>query len=71
LEGGNSYPRSEAVRLRDFVPKAPSPKTAAWYAIVNANMAPESSELADRLDAMGDMQFLGDDIRRPDTVSRL
>jgi hypothetical protein len=34
-------------------------------------MAPESGELADLLDAMGDMQLLGDDIRRPGAVSRL
>ena len=42
--------------LSDFDPKAPPPKTAAWHAIVNANMAPEGGELADLLDAIGDMK---------------
>jgi Family of unknown function (DUF5906) len=39
--------------LRHFDPKAPPPKTEAFWAIVNANHAPEDSELADILDRLG------------------
>src|SRR5215472_18866486 len=35
------------------VPKAPPPKTAAFWDIVDANRAPEDAELADALDAHG------------------
>jgi hypothetical protein len=36
--------------LSSFNPKAPPPKTEAFWAIVDANVAPEESELADVLD---------------------
>src|SRR5262249_47811661 len=36
--------------LSKFDPKAPPPKTAAFWAIVDANRAPEAGELADVLD---------------------
>jgi hypothetical protein len=39
--------------LSGFDPKAPPPKTEAFWAIVNANHAPEDSELADVLDRLG------------------
>ena len=39
--------------LSDFNPKAPPPKKAAFWAIVDANRAPEDAELADTLDALG------------------
>ena len=39
--------------LSDFDPKAPPPKTPAFWAIVDANRAPEDAELADVLDRMG------------------
>jgi hypothetical protein len=39
--------------LTTFNPKAPPPKTAAFWEIVDANQAPENAELADVLDAMG------------------
>jgi hypothetical protein len=45
--------------LSGFDPKAPPPKTAAFWEIVNANRAPEDVELADVLDALG----------RPDAVT--
>ena len=38
--------------LRGFNPKAPPRKTAAFWAIVDANRAPEDAELADILDAL-------------------
>ena len=38
--------------LSDFNPKAPPPKTAAFWAIVDANRAPEDAELADVLDKL-------------------
>ena len=40
--------------LRNFDAKAPPPKTAAFYDIVDANRAPEDAELADALDALGE-----------------
>jgi hypothetical protein len=45
--------------LSDFNPKAPPPKTAAFWAIVDANRAPEDAELADVLDKL----------ERPDAVT--
>jgi hypothetical protein len=39
--------------LSAFDPKAPPPKTAAFWAIVDANQAPEDAELADVLDSLG------------------
>jgi len=45
--------------LSRFNPKAPPPKTDAFWAIVDASRAPESGELADVLDDMG----------RPSTVT--
>ena len=39
--------------ISDFDPKAPPPKTAAFWAIVDANRAPEDAELADVLDKLG------------------
>jgi hypothetical protein len=38
--------------LTGFNPKAPPPKTAAFWEIVDANRAPEDSELADLLDKL-------------------
>jgi hypothetical protein len=39
--------------LSGFDPKAPPPKTAAFWAIVDANAAPEDAELADVIDKLG------------------
>jgi hypothetical protein len=39
--------------LAGFDPKAPPPKTAAFWEIANANRAPEDAELMDVLDALG------------------
>ena len=39
--------------LTDFNPKAPPPKTEAFYEIVNASRTPEDAELADALDELG------------------
>jgi hypothetical protein len=39
--------------LSGFNPKAPPPKTAAFWDIVNAGRAPEEAELADVLDKLG------------------
>src|SRR5262245_57332827 len=38
--------------LSGFDPKAPPPKTEAFWDVVNANRAPEESELSDVLDAL-------------------
>lgn len=42
-----------ALRLDDFDPKAPPPKTPAFWQIVAAGEAPESGELRDLIEAMG------------------
>jgi hypothetical protein len=39
--------------LSGFNPKAPPPKTSAFYDIVAANSAPEDAEIADALDELG------------------
>jgi hypothetical protein len=39
--------------LSDFDAKAPPPKTAAFWSVVDLNRAPEDSDLADALDALG------------------
>jgi hypothetical protein len=44
--------------LSDFDPKAPPPKTAAFWETVGANQAPENSELADVIDALGNPDAL-------------
>jgi Family of unknown function (DUF5906) len=41
-----------ALDLSGFNPKAPPPKTPAFWAIVDANRAPEDAELADVLDSI-------------------
>jgi hypothetical protein len=54
-DGGNeavtAYLRQRDIRR--FDPKAPPPKTAAFWAIADANRAPEEAELADILDRLG------------------
>lgn len=40
--------------LRTFNPKAPPPRTEAWWAIVNANRAPEDAELSAVLERLGE-----------------
>ena len=42
-----------SVDLSRFDPKAPPPKTAAFWQIVDANRAPEEGELADIIDDLG------------------
>ena len=59
-----SYLRT--VDLSGFDPKAPPPKTAAFWAIVDASRAPEDAELTDVLDALGSPNVLTLD----DLVSR-
>ncbi len=45
-----SRPTSPSSTSRGFNPKAPPPKTAAFWDIVNASRAPEDAELGDALD---------------------
>ena len=42
-----------SIDLSAFDPKAPPPKTEAFWAIVDASRAPEDAELADVLDILG------------------
>jgi hypothetical protein len=51
-----SYLRS--VDLSNFDPKAPPPKTAAFWSIVDAGRAPEDADLADTLERLGHPQAL-------------
>jgi hypothetical protein len=44
------------LNISTFNPKAPPPKTAAFWAIVDAGRAPEDAELADALDALAKRQ---------------
>jgi hypothetical protein len=54
-DGGDSHVAAYLAMLdiSTFDPKAPPPKTAAFWAIVDANRAPEEGELADVLDKLG------------------
>jgi Family of unknown function (DUF5906) len=54
-QGGNSDVAAYLATLdiSAFDPKAPPPKTPAFWAIVDASQAPEDAELADVLDRMG------------------
>ena len=53
--GGDSHVAAYLATLdiSAFNPKAPPPKTAAFWAIVDANRAPEEGELQDLLDKLG------------------
>src|SRR5262249_44528346 len=44
--------------ISGFDPKAPPPKTPAFWDIVNANVAPEDAELADVIDKLGNPNVL-------------
>jgi hypothetical protein len=52
--GGNGHVAAHlaSLDLAGFDAKAPPPKTAAFWAIVDANRAPEDAELADALDRL-------------------
>jgi hypothetical protein len=50
---GNVAAYLSSLDLKDFDPKAPPPKTPAFWDIVDANRAPEDAELADLLDDLG------------------
>lgn len=43
----------KSLDISAFDPKAPPPKTEAFWAIVDANRAPEDAELSDAIDALG------------------
>jgi hypothetical protein len=45
-----------ALDIAAFDPKAPPPETQAFWDIVDANRAPEDSELADVLDGLGNRE---------------
>ena len=53
--GGNEIVADYLLRLdiSSFDPKAPPPKTEAFWAMVDANRSPETGLLADRLEEMG------------------
>jgi Family of unknown function (DUF5906) len=50
--------------ISDFDPKAPPPKTPAFWSIVNANRTSEESELSDVLDALGSEDGSGNVVLR-------
>ena len=43
----------QTLEISDFDPKAPPPKTEAFWSIVDANRSPESAELDDTIDKLG------------------
>jgi hypothetical protein len=53
-QGGNRHVTAylEGLDLSGFDPKAPPPKTAAWWEIVDSGRAPEETEMADALDEL-------------------
>jgi hypothetical protein len=53
--GGNRHVAAhlDGLDISAFDPKAPPPKTEAFWAIVDANRAPEEGELADAMDTLG------------------
>jgi hypothetical protein len=53
--------------ISGFDPKAPPPRTPAFWDMVNAGRAPEDAELADVLDKIGEEQKAPND--RPDAVT--
>jgi hypothetical protein len=55
--------------LSSFDPKAPPTKTSAFWEIVNANRAPEDTELADVLDALADEIIRRDVVTLDEVVS--
>jgi hypothetical protein len=60
-EGGDEHVAAYLTELdiSDFDPKAPPPKTPAFWSIVNANRTSEESELADALDKLGEIDKTG------------
>ena len=55
-------------KTRDFDAKVPPPKTAAFWAIVDAGVAPEDAEFADAIDALA-AERKGGGIKLPDAVT--
>jgi hypothetical protein len=55
VEGGDRHVAAYLAELdiSDFDPKAPPPKTRAFWDIVNASRSPEDAELADVLESIG------------------
>jgi hypothetical protein len=58
-QGGDQHVAAFLVAydLADFNPKAPPPKTEAFWTIVNAGRSPEDAELADCLELLGDPEI--------------
>jgi hypothetical protein len=54
-EGGTEHVAAylHSLDISSFDPKAPPPKTPAFWSIVDANRAPEDAELADVIDRLG------------------
>jgi hypothetical protein len=71
-DGGNERVAAylAAVDLTSFDPKAPPPKTGAFWEIVNAHSTPEDTELADVLDALDNPDIVTTDAvaKRAETV---
>jgi hypothetical protein len=59
-DGGHGHVAAYLTELdiSDFDPKAPPPKTAAWWEIVGTNQAPEDAELADAIDELNNPDAL-------------
>jgi len=59
-QGGHEHVAAflASVDLSAFNPKAPPPKTDAFWEIVNSSRAPENSELADAIELLGSPDIL-------------
>jgi hypothetical protein len=64
MSGGIAYVAAylAGLDLSAFDPKAPPPKTEAFWHIVNAARAPEETELADVIDAIGNPEAVTIDV---------
>ena len=78
--GGNKHVAAflDTLDISGFNPKAPPPKTAAFWEIVATSEAPEDAELADAIDRLGRQLHPGEiepgtmaDQRRPDVFTLL
>jgi Family of unknown function (DUF5906) len=70
-DGGDRHVAAYLLSLdiSDFDPKAPPPKTEAFWEIVNANRAPEDAELADAIDNLIPNPEGGEEVSRPDAIT--
>jgi hypothetical protein len=72
-EGGDRHVAAylAALDISGFNPKAPPPKTDAFWEIVETNRTPENSELADALDELGNPNVVTLDMIRREAIGSI